>query len=605
MVHIKGEDNTLENQGTFRFVNKKIIMFLRDRVCETREELMSSDLFVEMLTRFVDDLKYKKSPLLQVFGSDKHDIEAADIQELIQVFQILGKMTREAVPKLIENGERFIANPPLLLDFVESLYNYWRQFERFIICDSTGDRLDQRPYRTFDSTIESLMHLVRQTYRDIQENITGKHPNVYRQVRAGAEVAVIALPKDLALPEGSYQKLRSIPVIRQILLYPPLLLNPPMNKRTGKFERILQNPLELIEVTPQEWLCYPAKVGSLLILVYVHEAFYELGFSLCNLFELAEDEFLNRPVDAIYLFGVPGTALDALAPMPTVFYDDLEHGLIAAACPNKNQFGYFGYLKKMILTLHNIKIMKLGKMPYHGAMVRIVTKDNRPLTVLIIGDTGAGKSETLEAFRSIGESQIEEMLIIADDMGSLDIDREGNIIGYGTEIGAFVRLDDLQPGYAFGQLDRSIIMSPNQTNARIVLPVTSYEHVMQGYAVDMVLYANNYEEIDEDHPILEPLATPEAALHVFREGTAMSKGTTTSTGLVHTYFVNVFGAIQYKTIHEEIVKRFFEAFFKNKIFVGQLRTRLGIVGWEQKGPEEAARALLSSVMTVMGPDQGK
>jgi hypothetical protein len=588
----KGEHNTMEIQGTFRFVNGKVIIFLRDRVCETPEELMSSELFSEVVTRFVDDLKRKQSPLLQLFGKQILEIEHTDIQELIRVFQVLGKMTLEAVPKLIEEGERFIANPSLLQVFVESLYNYWRQFERFIVCDSTGDRLDQRPYRTFNSTIESLTHLVRQTYRDIEENITGQHPNIYRQVHAGAEVAVIALPKDVALPEGSYQKLRSIPVIRQIMLYPPLLLNPPMNKRTGQFERIPQNPLEQVEVAPHEWLCYPAKVGPLLILVYVHEKFYELGLSLCNLFELADDEFLDRPIDAVYLFGVPGTALDDLASLPTVFYDDLEHGLITAACPNKDQFGYFGYLKKMVLTLHNIKIMKLGKMPYHGAMVRIVTKGDRPLTVLIIGDTGAGKSETLEAFRIIGEDQIEEMTIIADDMGSLDIDQEGNVIGYGTEVGAFVRLDDLQPGYAFGQLDRSIIMNPSQVNARIVLPVTTYEQVMKGYSVDMVLYANNYEEIDEEHPIIERLATPETALHIFREGTAMSKGTTTSTGLVHTYFVNIFGAIQYKTLHEEIAKRFFEAFFKNEIFVGQLRTRLGIAGWERKGPEEAARALL-------------
>ncbi len=585
----------MEIQGTFRFVSRKVIIFLRDRVCETPEELISSELFSEVVTRFVDDLKRKQSPLLQVFGKQIHEIEHADIQELIRVFQVLGKMTLEAVPKLIEGGERFIANPSLLQGFVESLYNYWREFERFIVCDATGDRLDQRPYRTFNSTIESLTHLVRQTYRDIEENINGQHPNIYRQVHAGAEVAVIALPKDLALPEGSYQKLQNIPIIRQILLYPPLLLNPPMNKRTGKFERIFQNPLEQIELTPHEWLCYPAKVGPFLILVYVHEKFYELGLSLCNLFELANDEFLNRPIDAVYLFGVPGTALDALAPMPTVFYDDLEHGLITAACPNKDQFGYFGYLKKMVLTLHNIKIMKLGKMPYHGAMVRIVTKGDRPLTMLIIGDTGTGKSETLEAFRIIGEDQIEEMIIIADDMGSLDIDQEGNVIGYGTEVGAFVRLDDLQPGYAFGQLDRAIIMNPNQVNARVVLPVTTYEHVMKGYSVDMVLYANNYEEIDEEHPVIERLTTPEAALYTFREGIAMSKGTTTSTGLVHTYFVNIFGAIQYKTVHEEIAKRFFDAFFKKDIFVGQLRTRLGLVGWERKGPEEAAHALLNMI----------
>jgi hypothetical protein len=592
----------MEIKESFRFVNRKVIIRLRDRICETPEELMSSELFHEVVTRFIHDMKYKESPLLRVFGKPHHEIEARDVLDLIRVFQVLAKMTREAVPKLIETGERFVADPLLLLALVEGLYNYWREFDRFIVCDSTGDRLDQRPYRTFSSTIESLTHLVRQTYRDIEENLTGQHPNIFRQVRAGGEMAVIAMPKETVLPEGSYQKLRNVPIIRQILLYPPLLLNPPMNKRTGKFERILQNPLEQIEVTPDEWLCYPAKVGALLILIYVHEKFYELGLSLCNLFELADDEFLNRPIDAVYLFGVPGTALDSLAPMPTVFYDDVEQGLIMAACPNRDEFGYFGYLKKMALTLHNIKTMKLGKMPYHGAMVRIVTKGDHPLNVLIIGDTGAGKSETLEAFRILGEDQIEEMIIIADDMGSMDIDQEGKIIGYGTEVGAFVRLDDLQPGYAFGQLDRSIIMNPSQVNARIVLPVTTYEHVMKGYPVDMVLYANNYEEIDDEHPIIEQLTTSETALRVFREGTAMSKGTTTSTGLVHTYFVNVFGPVQYKALHDEIAGRFFEAFFVNKIFVGQLRTRLGITGWERQGPEEAARALL--IMISHNGDSG-
>jgi len=580
---------------SYKFVGKKVIILLRDRVCETPDDLLSSELFTEIVTRFVARLKGRQSPLLRAFGKPLGEIEDADIQKLIDVFHVLGKMPSETVPKLVEDGERFVANPSLLQAFVEGLYDYWRQFERFIVCDSTLDRLDQRPYRTFNATIESLTHLVRQTYRDIEESITGQHPTIYRQVRAGAEVAVIALPKEVALPGGSYQKLRSIPMIRQLLLYPPLLLHPPMNRRTGQFEEIVHNPLEQIEITPHEWLCYPAKVGELLILVYIHESFYGLGFSLCNLFELADDVFLERPVDAVYLFGVPGGALDDLAPMPTVFFDDSEHGLLSAFCPNADQFGYFGYLKKMILTLHNIKVMKLGRMPYHGAMVRITTKGDHTVTLLIVGDTGAGKSETLEALRIIGDDAIKEMTIVADDMGSLRIDQTGEILGYGTEIGAFVRLDDLQPGYAFGQLDRTIIMNPSQVNARIVLPVTTYEQVIKGYPVDMVLYANNYEEIDGEHPLIDRLKTPESALTVFREGAAMSKGTTTSTGLVHTYFVNIFGAIQCRDLHEQITKRYFKALFERGVFVGQLRTRLGIVGWESRGPEEAAQGLLQVI----------
>ncbi|MBN1548000.1 MAG: hypothetical protein JW902_15215 [Syntrophaceae bacterium] len=585
----------MDMYGSYKFLKRKIIIRLRDRVCGTPEELLTSDLFYEVITRFINDLKRREAPLLAIFDKPVQDIDETDVRSLINAFLILSKMSGFAVPKLMTDGERFVRNPSLLNTFVERLYNFWRDFDRFILCDSTGDRLDQRPYRTFNATIESLMHLVRQVYREVQENITGNHPSVYRQIRAGAEVAVIALPKTLALPTGNYHKLANVPVIRQILMYPPLLLNPPMNKRTGRFERINQNPINLIDMDPDEWLCFPAKVGSLLILIYIHEKFYELGFSLCNLFELADDESLNEPADAVYLFGTPGMELEALAPMPTVFYDDETYQILAAACPNDDQYGYFGYLKKMVLTLHNIKMMKQSKMPFHGAMVRIVMKGDRALTMLIIGDTGAGKSETLEAFRTLGEDRIEEMTIIADDMGSLDINSDGGIIGYGTEIGAFVRLDDLQPGYAFGQLDRAIIMNPSQVNARVVLPVTTYEDVVKGYPVDVVLYANNYEEIDDEHPIIEAFSSPEMALRIFREGTAMSKGTTTSTGLVHTYFVNPFGPVQYKAVHDEIAQRYFEAFFRQGVFVGHLRTRLGIAGWERKGPEEAAQALFAMV----------
>jgi hypothetical protein len=366
-----------------------------------------------------------------------------------------------------------------------------------------------------------------------------------------------------------------------------------MNKRTGKFEKINSNPLCEVKIYPKEWLCYPAKVGHLVILVYFNIKFFELGHSLANLFQLAEDEDLTKTPDAVYFFGVPGKSLDKLGKNPTVFFDDTVNNILVAAVPDRNEFGYFGYLKKMILTLHNAIMMKRGLLPFHGALVELSLKGSKPKTLLLIGDTGAGKSETLEALREIGEEDlISDMIIIADDMGSLEISKNGDITGYGTEIGAFLRMDDLKPGYAFGQMDRAIIMNPSQVNARIVMPITTFENVIKGYKIDLILYANNYEDIDEDHPIIERFHSSEKALQVFREGTVMSKGTTTSTGIVHSYFANIFGPPQYKDLHEELAEKFFTTFFLNNLFVGQMRTRLGIPGWERKGPFDAAKELL-------------
>ena len=141
-------------------------------------------------------------------------------------------------------------------------------------------------------------------------------------------------------------------------------------------------------------------------------------------------------------------------------------------------------------------------------------------------------------------------------------------------------------------------MSPAQVNARVVLPVTTYENMMKGFTPDLILYANNYDPVDEAHPILERFDTYEQALETFRAGAVMSKGTTTTSGLVQTYFANVFGPEQYQEMHEPLAQEFFQAFFDRGTYVGQMRTRLGMPGMERSGPEDAARALLEILKSL-------
>jgi len=577
-------------KSTLRIIGNKAVLNIRERMCETAEELLASDKFRSVLDHCLENLKSKNSPLVCIFY--KCDINEESVNDLVKTLTILVKYESNLVPHIFENAKPFLRDLDALANFVEYLYDYWRHFDRFIINDSEGDRLDKRPYRTFNETIEQLTHLIRTVYRHIQENITGSHPRVYRQVPAGAEMAVISLPKDIAYSDDKYKKLNSIHIIRQMLIYPPLVIQQPMNKRTGHFKKIDTNPIDLVDLESDEWICYPAKVGKLLIMVYFHLEFFELGFSMCNLFQLAGDDDLLKKPDALFIYGVPGNAIDGLSKYSTVFYDDDKNGIFVGAIPNRSEFGYFGYLKKMILTLHNSIVMKAGNMPFHGAMVKILLQGNKEATILLMGDTGAGKSETLEAFRVLAEKHIRQLTIIADDMGSIELDENGCPIGYGTEIGAFLRLDDLQPGYAFGHLDRSIIMNPSQVNARIVFPVTKFETVIQGHKIDYILYANNYEEIDNEHPVIERFGTVEWALDIFSEGAVMSKGTTTSSGLVHSYFANIFGPPEYKEVHDKIAARYFASFFKNKVYVGQMRTRLGISGYESTGPRDAATELL-------------
>jgi len=236
-------------------------------------------------------------------------------------------------------------------------------------------------------------------------------------------------------------------------------------------------------------------------------------------------------------------------------------------------------------------MMRRGRLPIHGAMANLRLREGPEKSIIIVGDTGTGKSESLEAFRMLAEDWISDTTIIFDDMGSLVLTKPGELLAYGTEIGAFVRLDDIDPGYAFGNFDRGIFMNPQFHNARLVLPITEYSRVVAGYPVSVLLYANNYEPVTESTPILEFFHTPEEALEIFRTGARVAKGTTEESGLVYSYFGNIFGPPQMRDVHEQLAHRYFIAAPELGVPIGQIRTRLGLEGMEREGPRLAAEAL--------------
>ncbi|MBI4711445.1 MAG: hypothetical protein HY767_03170, partial [Candidatus Omnitrophica bacterium] len=221
--------------GSFKISGKKVFIRLKNQICDSSEELLRSD---------------------------------ANIRLLIQTLEFLEKMPADLVGRVVSGSEDFLRDKNALNDFIEYLYNYWRSFDRFILCDSEDEQFDKRPFRTFNDTIEDLTDLVRRTYREIQENITGRHPRIYRQVAAGAEMAAIICSVRVPYPSDLYEKLNAIPVIRQVLFYPPLVLNQLNNTREGKFEKVQENPLGRFDLKRDEWLCYPVKAGDLLIPVY-------------------------------------------------------------------------------------------------------------------------------------------------------------------------------------------------------------------------------------------------------------------------------------------------------------------------------------------------
>jgi hypothetical protein len=580
----------------------QIIMHVTSMVCNSSSEMANTPVFSDFLSQFIDHLIEQDALVLGALGPQIRTPQGRAC--FIDVIRGLHKNTLAEVVRLVDGAEVYRDRAQAMLKFVNAFYDYWRAFNRYMVLKSMPGAMayERRPYRAFNFTVQAFQETVRGLYRDICENISGDHPTVYRQVAAGCNVGLIAVPGEMPLPTAYAVKLYGIPVLRQLLINPPMILNPPMNTRSGRFERVADNPIAQMDLDKARFLCYPIQVGPLVILVYFHERFIGLASSMANLFDLATEEQLSRKPDAVFVYGAPVESLKRFGDLPTVFYDDERNGMLAGFVPLEDRFGYFGYVKKMVLTLHNIVMMKRGRMPFHGAMTRIHLAGGVTKNLLLIGDTATGKSETLEALRLSARSVVRELTVIADDMGSLEITKDGAVLGYGTETGAFIRLDDLQQGYAFGQIDRAIIMSPHQVNARVILPVTTLEEVLHGYPVDMLLYANNFEQVDATHPIIERFDSAERALEVFGEGKSMSKGTTTSKGLTQSYFANIFGPPQYREIHDKLAIETFAAIIDSGAFVGQMRTRLGIPGFESSGPAEASANLLE-ILKKQGQSQ--
>ena len=560
----------------FSMSNDKVIINFTAKYCSTFEGVLESEGFRRVLDSYLRRIQNKRT---------------LSYRYLSKAFKFLTVMNVEEIVEFNEKYTELLTQKEELIGLVEELYLFWRRLERYTLIN--GGRLDNGLARiSFTEANDSLSKLILRLYRKVEKNILDKQPKVFRQIPAGGNSCIMINKILWPMPNG-YEALENIPFIDSILLETPFITYPKRNTRTGMFSEVYENPLKYANINEDHWFCYPAKVGELLAYIYFHRDYMAHGITLCNLFEMArKEECRGRKPDMIYIFGANDE--DGDEGLKTVFYDDKENDIMLGYVNHSEEIDYFGYMKKMTLTLHNLIMIKRGNLPIHGAMVNITLKDGKTANVVIMGDSGAGKSESLEAFRTLGEEHISNMTIIFDDMGTFKL-KDGKIFGYGTETGAFVRLDDLDQGYAFKEMDRSIFMNPDKTNARLVMPVAPYNEIIKGYEIDLFYYANNYDEVEEGGNSISYFENAKDAIKVFRSGARMAKGTTSEKGLVESYFANPFGPAQKQEETDKLLDKYFNAMFDGTVKVGQLRTCLGVKGQEKVGPRNAALELFEEI----------
>lgn len=535
------------------------------------EELLSSEEFYEFMYNFMKNLE-KKHHDLYLFAMKEESLEDS-INYLIKTAKLLCVLPLEEVGRIKAD------EVPKYLELVEAAYKFWRNLHRFSLTFSNNQ--EGLLLSNFMDSEERYNNLIIDLYRLIQEKLQGYKNNVYRQLQAGTNGGFLLCNNALKL-DGIYSVLNDVPLIQKVVMRSPMIVHLKHNKRIGAYSERKENPF-MSNLDLKDFFCFPCFVGESYSLVVFHKKYTASAIGIANLFEFADFTHLNEKPKCITLFGVDDGCNE------TTFYYDKENDIYIAYLSDQPIIEYFGYFKKTMLTLHNLSMISKGKVPIHGAMLNVYLKDGRKKGVCLMGDSGCGKSESIEAMSKLSD-EIEYQEIIFDDMGTMYKNDKGEVVAVGTETGAFVRLDDLDAGSAYKDIDRSIFFNPESNNSRVITPAADYKTITKENKVDIFLYANNYTDKDG----LEIIEDADKAKVAYKEGKRFAIGTTGETGISTTYFANPFGPMQKKDECDPLIDDLFASLKESGVKTGQLFTHLGLADKEEglaKGAEELLKLI--------------
>ncbi len=470
----------------------------------------------------------------------------------------------------------------VLLRLIDAVYDFWRRSERYVFYINKGDVADITP-REFTQKCTDFATLVQGLYRDVYEGVLGHGQTIYRNIPAGGNAGMLYRYSHVDLP-AELSFLNACPLMESVVIFPPFICATRQNKRVGYFaEKNVR--LRAADIDSANMSGVMIRIGAKRGLVYIDKEYQGFLVAIGNLFQLDSrvGAEYGKP-DFVLVFG----ALNAED--ESYYYRD--GSFLVGVCPKKANVDYFGYVKKMILTLYNLLTIDEGKLPIHGAGVELHFRDGRVRNIVILGDSGAGKSETLEALRTLAGDYIDKMVTIFDDMGTLSL-AGGKVYATGTETGAFVRLDDLEKGYSLRSLDRSVFLNIDVPNSRVVLPAETFATASTPHRLDMFLLADNFTDTMKGIGFYDDIAQAQAA---FAKAERMAVGTTSESGIVSTFLGNPFGPQQEREKVMGYLANYFQTMAHNNTPVGRLYTRLAIAGAE--GPLTGARILLETVRNM-------
>ncbi|MFV0424889.1 MAG: hypothetical protein ACK5K7_04950 [Bacilli bacterium] len=307
--------------------------------CTSSAMLLNSESFYRISKLHLHYLKRKEKTLyLELNKLEKNDEKLLD--DIINLSKLLIIFNKKEIKDSNPNLYKYCENYELALEFIETLYNYWRSIERYAIIYNDRNSKGIQNQHFIDSH-NDFENLVLKTYRKITEELHGKRNLVYRQLIAGVNAGIVVNNNNLGYETGTYSFLKNVGIIETIVLHPPFISYPRRNKRDEPFVEAKSNPLEGLEIDHNKFLCFPAMVGNYFAMIYFNKEFMSQGVTLANLFELIDinEVTLEKP-DIVYVFGVEDNDKRA------EFYYDEKNDIYTGYLSAHEDFDYFGYMKK-------------------------------------------------------------------------------------------------------------------------------------------------------------------------------------------------------------------------------------------------------------------
>ncbi len=553
-------------------MNNSIIIDFHNKKSE--EEILSSPIFLEVIDQFLEKIRFSNKNLFyqltQTFGENSCSSGLMSFSK---------KLTTTPYKELIDEYLPLTNSKENVLNVIDGFYDTWRNKERYGYIIKSSDISSKK----FINRTEKFAQLILNVYRDAYENVLGGEQEVYRQLPSGINAGFILSSQKYNLP-SCLDFLNKTKKVDSLLIRPPFICSSKENTRVGTFF-YKDNKLQESEYNENDYFSVCILVKNELGYIFVHKDYLSFLVALGNLFHIVSfSKVKNMKPSFIVVFGA--NKKEEL----TYYYK--QEGIYVGICPLEGKIGYFGYLKKIILTLFNLTMIEQGKLPIHGAGIEIVMHNHKTFNIVILGDSGAGKSETMEALKELGSDKIKSISTIFDDMGTFSF-RDDLVVTSGTEIGAFVRLDDLPNGYSLSSVDRAIYINIDQVNSRVVIPIETYEFSKSLHKVDIFLLADNFTE--NKNGIIRYLDEEEAK-EEFKKGERVAKGTTSEKGKVSSFFANPFGPVQKKESCSTLIDSYFSSLYKEKVFVGRLYTKLALD--PINGPKIGAKAVLDLLIKL-------